>query len=270
MRYWYPARPDIVSEPPVAETATEARFCQDEERPRPSEPTGRWVEPDSRQRPAGSVADVVDSAELAPAFALQRDGLRRRGGGGRPGGAAVGRRAHFVVVEAGAARVGRAGRVTVTDVDVSHDKLLPVTAGAGRAGAVILTVLTRPLAGTHAETLPALSIERSWTSVVPSAVTAAEAPAVAADQVAPPLADVRTGSRPARSRRRRCCRSRRSNGGQRLPGRRPPVDGGAVGTVRSIRSVACTQFERRPAPSIAPELHQGLALRGRRLQRRPR
>ena len=47
------------------------------------------------------------------------------------------------------------------------------------------------LAGTHAETLPAPSIERSWTIVVPSAVTAAEAPAVAADHVVPPLADVR-------------------------------------------------------------------------------
>ena len=31
----------------------------------------------------------------------------------------------------------------------------------------------------------------------------------------------------------------------------PPVTVGAVGSVRSIRSVACTQFERRPTPSIA-------------------
>ena len=40
----------------------------------------------------------------------------------------------------------------------------------------------------------------------------------------------------------------------------PPVTVGAVGSVRSIRSVACTQFERRPSAVDRPELHQRLAL----------
>ena len=82
--------------------------------------------------------------------------------------------------------------VTVTDVEVSHDRLLPVTAGAVGPVRSSFTVFDAPaLVGTHADTLPAPSIERSWTMVVPSAVTAAEAPAVAADHVVPPLADVR-------------------------------------------------------------------------------
>jgi hypothetical protein len=45
---------------------------------------------------------------------------------------------------------------------------------------------------THADVLPAPSMARNCTSVSPSALTASELPAAAADQVAPASVDVRT------------------------------------------------------------------------------
>ena len=48
-----------------------------------------------------------------------------------------------------------------------------------------------PRPGVQAEVLPAPSIERYCTSVSPSAVMLTEAPAVALDQLDPPLVEVR-------------------------------------------------------------------------------
>src|SRR5947209_20464183 len=70
----------------------------------------------------------------------------------------------------------------------------PPTTLVGSVGAVrsIFTVLTAVgVAGAHADTLPAASTLRNCTSVVPSAVTVATAPEVAAGQLAPPFTDVR-------------------------------------------------------------------------------
>jgi hypothetical protein len=64
----------------------------------------------------------------------------------------------------------------------------------GRLGTVrsSFTVLVEPaVVGSHADTLPALSTERNWTMVVPSAVMTAEGPATVAPQVEPLLVDVR-------------------------------------------------------------------------------
>jgi len=45
--------------------------------------------------------------------------------------------------------------------------------------------------GAHAETLPSASAARNCTRVSPSAATVSDAPDDAADQVAPPLVEVR-------------------------------------------------------------------------------
>ncbi len=67
----------------------------------------------------------------------------------------------------------------------------PATIGAVGGVVSILTVLFTPAdAGAHAETLPAASIARICTMVVPSPVMAAGA-ARAADQVVPPSVEVR-------------------------------------------------------------------------------
>src|SRR6185312_16778129 len=102
------------------------------------------------------------------------------------------------------------------------------------------------------ETLPAASIVRSWTVVVPSPVTTADAPGTDADHVVPPLVDVRY-SYPARpepplSVPPVAVIDTEASACQEVE---PPATVGTVGIVRSMRSVACTQFERSPSASTA-------------------
>ena len=52
-------------------------------------------------------------------------------------------------------------------------------------------MFTVPFVPVQAEALPTASTDRNCTSVGPSAETVTAAPAVAADQVAPPSAEVR-------------------------------------------------------------------------------
>ena len=185
--------PDIVSVPPVAETVTEATFCQDKEPPETvgapgvvrSSRTVACVQPEAlptlstprnctRVSPCAVIALDVAVAmddQVVPPLVDVRTSYRLRP---EPP----------VSVEPDG--------VTLTDEEISHSRLLPVTTGAVGAVRSSLTVLVAPaVAGTQAETLPAPSIERSWTIVVPSAVIGAEAPAVADDHVVPPLVDVR-------------------------------------------------------------------------------
>ena len=61
---------------------------------------------------------------------------------------------------------------------------------AGAAGGV-RSICTRPFVPVQAEALPSASSDRNSTSVAPSAEIVAAAPAVGADQVLPPSAEVR-------------------------------------------------------------------------------
>ena len=68
----------------------------------------------------------------------------------------------------------------------------PLTVGALGSVRSMLTVLPAvAVAGAQAELLPALSSARNWTSVCPVVLMTRVAPAVAADQVVPPLVEVR-------------------------------------------------------------------------------
>ena len=81
---------------------------------------------------------------------------------------------------------------TVADAMFCHASDPPVTVGAAGPLRSIRTVLVASgAAGAQAETLPAPSMLRSCTRVSPSAVTTADAPAVGASHVTPPLVDVR-------------------------------------------------------------------------------
>jgi len=80
---------------------------------------------------------------------------------------------------------------TVAEAAADQPPVPPATTGAVGGVVSILTVLPAPAdEGVHAETLPALSMERIWTSVVPSALIVAGA-ATALDQVLPPSIEVR-------------------------------------------------------------------------------
>src|SRR5450755_1098082 len=80
---------------------------------------------------------------------------------------------------------------TVAEAAADQPLVPPATTGAVGGVVSILTVLPRPADdGAHAETLPAPSIARICTMVVPSPVMAAGA-ATAADHVLPPSVDVR-------------------------------------------------------------------------------
>ena len=83
--------------------------------------------------------------------------------------------------------------VTVVDASVSHDNDPPVIVD-GSVGAVrsILAVLAAlAVVGVHAEVLPALSILRNWSSVVPSSVTVADAPEDGVVQIVPLVVELR-------------------------------------------------------------------------------
>jgi hypothetical protein len=68
----------------------------------------------------------------------------------------------------------------------------PLTVGRLAAVRSSFTVLVEPaVVGSHDDTLPALSTERNWTMVVPSAEMTADGPATVAPHVEPLFVDVR-------------------------------------------------------------------------------
>ena len=82
--------------------------------------------------------------------------------------------------------------VIVVDAWLSHDSDPPATVGALGLVRSRRTVLVAPeVVGVQEDVLPALSIERYWTSVSPSALITTEAPEVAVPQLTPASVEVR-------------------------------------------------------------------------------
>ena len=206
------------------------------------------------RRPRGGVAERVHAAELHQRLALGRDGQRAAGRGGRPGGAAVGRGAELVPGRSRPARRPSRTPMTVAEATLCQASEPPVTAGAAGPLRSMRTVLVASgVDGAQAETLPAASTLRNCTSVSPSA---RDGRGRAGWRRQP--GDCRrrwtcgTGSRPGRSRRRSSRTPRPSPTATLCQDSEPPLTAGAVGALRSIRTVL-------PAIAVAGRPGRGVA-----------
>src|SRR5207342_1762942 len=126
----------------------------------------------------------------------------------------------------------------------------PLTVGSDGAVRSSFTVLLDPaVVGSQDDTLPALSTERNWTMVVPSAAMTADAPAVVAPHVEPLFVDVRYSyrARPERASVALVAEIVRDGAADQFV--EPPDTVGFVGSARSSFTVPCTQAEVLPAAS---------------------
>ncbi len=134
--------------------------------------------------------------------------------------------------------------MTVPEAAFTQVEEPPATVGAVGAVRSSLTV-----ACAHGETSPTPSTAANCTSVVPCAETTALAPAVAADHVLPPLAEV-SYSYPATPEPASVDPAAVTvTVGPACHDVEPPVSVGAVGAVRSMLTVPFTQAETLPTAS---------------------
>ena len=84
-----------------------------------------------------------------------------------------------------------AAAVTVTEAALVHEPSAPVTVTAGGVRSIRTEPAPPAVAAVQGEVLPAWSVARNWTSVVPSRLAVTAGMDWGASQVAPPSADVR-------------------------------------------------------------------------------